>query len=82
MGIVGTPPQKKKKQKKQKKQNKTKINKNFAYILGKVHMCLRKVKFLLFRFNIQSFELIIQHSHPSLYSTKTFYHWYISDRYG
>ena len=54
----------------------------FNYILGKVHMCLRKVKFLLFRFNIQSFELIIQHSHPSLYSTKTFYHWYISDRYG
>ena len=36
------------------------------------------VKFLLLHFDLQSFELAIQTSHPSLYSTKTLY-LYISD---
>ena len=38
----------------------------------------RGVKFLLLHFDLQSFELAIQTSHPSLYSTKTLY-LYISD---
>ena len=36
------------------------------------------VKFLLLHFDLQSFELAMQTSHPSLYSTKTLY-LYISD---
>ena len=33
-----------------------------------------KVSFIFF---LQSFELVMQDSHPSLYSTKTMYHLYI-----
>ena len=39
----------------------------------------KEVKFPLLLFFIQSFELAMQDFHRSLYSTKTFYHWYISD---
>ena len=38
-----------------------------------------KVKFPLLLFFLWSFELAMQDFHPSLYSTKTLYHWYISD---
>ena len=38
-----------------------------------------KVKFPLLLFFLRSFELAMQDFHPSLYSTKTLYHWYISD---
>ena len=38
-----------------------------------------KVKFPLLLFFIHSFELAMQDSHPSPYSTKTLYHLYISD---
>ena len=38
-------------------------------------MCVGKVQFL------QSFELTMQDSHPSLYGTKTLYHFYISDQF-
>ena len=42
-------------------------------------LCVGKVKFSLLLFFLQSFELAMQDSHPSLYSTKTLYHLYISD---
>ena len=38
-----------------------------------------KVKFSLLLFFLWSFELAMQDSHPSLYSTKTMHHLYISD---
>ena len=40
-----------------------------------------KVKFSLLLFFLQSFELAMQDSHPSLYSTKILYHLYISDSF-
>ena len=40
---------------------------------------VRKVKFPLLLFFLRSFELAMQDFHPRLYSTKTLYHWYISD---
>ena len=42
-------------------------------------LCVGKVKFFLLHFFLQSFELAMQDSHPSLYSTETLYHLYISD---
>ena len=44
-------------------------------------LCVGKVKFSLLLFSLQSFELAMQDSHPRLYSTKTLYHFYISDSF-
>ena len=44
-------------------------------------LCVEKVKFSLLLFFLQSFELAVQDSHPSLYSTKTLYPLYISDSF-
>ena len=38
-----------------------------------------KVKFPVLLFLLPSFELAMQDFYPSLYNTKTLYHWYISD---
>ena len=41
-----------------------------------------KVKFpLLLFFLLRSFVLAMQNFHPSLYTNKTLYHWYISDSF-
>ena len=44
-------------------------------------LCVGKIKFSLLLFFLQSFELAMQDSHPSLYSIKTLYHLYISDSF-
>ena len=41
----------------------------------------KKESLLYYILILQSFELTMQDSHPSLYSTKTLYHLYISDSF-
>ena len=41
--------------------------------------CGGEVQFPLLHFLLQSLDLTMQDSYPSLYSTKTLYHLYISD---
>ena len=41
----------------------------------------KKYSLLYYILIFQSFELTMQDSHPSLYSTKTLYHLYISDSF-
>ena len=53
---------------------------SLLYTLITFTLCLGKIKFHFVTFSVfQSFELVMQDSHPSLYSTKILYHLYISD---
>ena len=48
--------------------------------LNHIYSCVLKKKSFLYYFSVlQSFELAMQDSHPSLYSTDTLCHLYISD---
>ena len=52
----------------------------FHYLTVKLHL-LCVGGFLYYILILQSFELSIQDSDPSLYSTKTLHHLYISDSF-
>ena len=53
---------------------------SLLYTLITFTLCLGKRKFHFVTFLVfRSFELVMQDSHPSLYSTKILYHLYISD---
>ena len=56
----------------------------FYYFTVQLHLLCVAEKNLFFLYKIlilQSFELAMQNSHPSLYSAKTLYHLYISDSF-